>query len=750
MRSPRRASSPFHRSLDAQPYLTLCFVLTLTLGLTPPAIAAAGPDWPVALGDPGQQHYSRLDQIHPGNVRNLEVAWIYRSGDAQPQRSSQIQCNPIIVDGTLYGTTPGLHLFALDAATGQERWRFDPFAGQSDPPALGVNRGVVLWQAGSESRVLFTAGTHLFAIDPATGKPIPSFGKQGRVDIRADLGRNPEELFVLGNTPGALYQDLLILPTRVSEGPGASAPGHIRAYNVRTGKLAWRFHTIPQPGEPGYETWPPDAWQTIGGANCWAGMAVDIDRGLVFVPTGSAAFDFWGGDRLGDNLYANCLIALDARTGHRRWHYQIVRHDLWDRDLPAPPTLVTVQHQGRPVDAVAQVTKSGHVFLFDRDNGTPLFPIEERPAPRSDLLGEATAPTQPVPVRPPPFTRQFFSEDIITDRTPEARAAVFARWRQVLPHQPWLPPRTNGTIIFPGFDGGAEWGGAAFHPASGHLFVNANEMPWILTMLETQAATGEGNLGTPRQFYDAVCAACHGLDRSGDPSRSIPGLTQLQPRLSEDAIVQLLETGRGVMPGFGFLSLEHRRGLARLLLDIEDPNNSPSSSSSTQTRTESQTAERHPEPTPASSTAGATIQSPYSHTGYHRWNDPDGYPAVRPPWGTLTAINLNEGTLSWQIPLGEWPELIAQGLPPTGTENYGGPIVTASGLLFIAATRDAKIRAFDIHQGRELWRADLPAAGYATPSTYSVNGRQYVVIACGGGKLGTPSGDAYVAFALPQ
>ncbi|MCC6235308.1 MAG: PQQ-binding-like beta-propeller repeat protein [Verrucomicrobiales bacterium] len=708
------------------------------------AAAAPGVDWPEPLGDGGRRHYSELRQITKENVGRLRVAWTYRSGDGSPENRTQIQCNPIIVEGVLYGTTPALKLVAVDAAVGKELWRFDPFAGGANPGALGVNRGVVLWRSAEgdgvgERRVLFTAGHYLFALDAATGKPAAEFGTEGRVDIREGLDRPVESLFVLANTPGTLYRDLLILPTRVSEGPGPAAPGHIRAYHVRSGKIAWTFRTVPRPGEPGHETWPPEAWQYAGGVNCWAGMAVDAERGLVFVPTGSAAFDFWGGDRLGDNLYANCLLALDAATGVKRWHFQAVRHDLWDRDFPAPPTLVTVTHEGRRVDAVAQTTKSGHVFVFERETGKSLFPIEDRPVPKSDLAGESAAPTQPVPLKPPPFARQWFSEDVITDRTPAARAAVFKRWREILPHQPWLPPSTNGTVIFPGFDGGAEWGGAAFDPGSGHLFVNANEMPWILTMIPTKGVAGEGNIGTPAQFYNAVCASCHGLNREGEVGRNIPTLVNIGQKLKEDDIVQLLATGRGNMPSFAFLSEADRRGLARLLLGVEAP-------AQGQGQAAVVAQERHPEP----AASAATIRSPYGHTGYNRWTDPEGYPAIKPPWGTLTAIDLGRGELAWQVPLGEYPELTAKGMAATGTENYGGPIVTGSGVLFIAATRDERIRAFDSSNGRELWQAPLPAGGYATPSTYSVGGRQYVVIACGGGKLGTKSGDAYVAFALPE
>ncbi|MBL9134327.1 MAG: PQQ-binding-like beta-propeller repeat protein [Verrucomicrobiales bacterium] len=712
------------------------WLLCLGMGVS----RASTNDWPAALGDGGRRHYSALNQVTVDNVARLEVAWTYRSGDASPENRTQIQCNPVIVEGVLYGTTPTLKLFALDAATGRERWRFDPFEGKTGNNSLGVNRGVAIWQAedGMDRRVLYTAGQELFAVDAATGRLIESFGKQGRVDIRDGLDRPVEQQFVLGNSPGSVWRNLFILPTRVSEGPGPASPGHIRAYDVRTGRIVWTFRTIPHPGEFGYETWPPDAWQHVGGANCWAGMAVDETRGILFVPTGSAAFDFWGGDRLGQNLFANCLLALDAATGRRLWHFQAVHHDLWDRDFPAPPTLVTVRREGRSIDAVAQTTKSGHVYVFERETGTPLFPIEERPAPKSDLAGESAWPTQPVPLKPPPFSRQWFGEETITDRTPEARAAVFARWRQILPHQPWSPPSTNGTVIFPGFDGGAEWGGAAFDPASGRLFVNANEMPWILQMIETQAASGQGHLGSPQQFYNAVCAACHGLNREGEAGRNVPSLVKVGEKLKEDDIVQLLATGRGNMPSFSFLAESDRRGLARLLLGKETPVAAAQPSGE----------ERHPEP--ASTGASATIRSPYGHTGYNRWTDPDGYPAVKPPWGTLTSIDLHRGEIDWQVPLGELPELTARGMAPTGTENYGGPVVTASGLLFIAATKDEKMRAFEIRTGRKLWEATLPAGGYATPSVYAAGGRQFVVIACGGGKLGTRSGDAYVAFALPS
>ena len=698
------------------------------LGLVAGLQAADG-DWPVYLGDKASTHYSTLTQVNRRNVRRLQVAWIYHSGDARKDDRSQIQCNPLVIDGLLYGTSPQLKLVALDAATGLEQWRFDPFADSAGGGSAGVNRGVVYWADGNDRRILFTAGPYLYAVDSGTGKPIGSFGQNGRVDVREGLGRDTSKLSVVPTTPGVIYRNLLILGDRVAEGPGPSAPGHIRAYDVRTGQIVWIFHTIPHPGEHGYETWPPDAWQHIGGANCWTGMTVDEQRGLVFVPTGSAAFDFWGGNRIGENLYANCLLALDAATGRRVWHFQFVHHDLWDRDLPAPPNLVTVRREGKKIDAVAQVTKSGHVFVFNRETGEPLFPIEERPVPPSDLQGESAWPTQPVPLKPAPFARQLFSADLITDISRDSYKTVLERFIKIRPHVLFLPPSSQGTIIFPGFDGGAEWGGAAIDPRRGVLFVNGNEMPWILTMVETDAKT-DALSTSGRHIYNQICAACHGINRQGDPTRAFPTLVNIGQKLKRPEILQLLESGRGNMPAVAFLSKPQKESLADLLLDLD-----------TQAPTGRQAVP---------DMEGIVLNEPYTHTGYNRWLDTNGYPAVKPPWGTLNAIDLNTGDYLWRVPLGEVPALTARGVPPTGTENYGGPVATAAGLIFIAATRDEMIRAFDEETGKVLWQSKLPAGGYATPATYSARGRQYLVIACGGGKMGTRSGDTYVAFALPE
>jgi len=705
-----------------------CVLLLCLIGCSTAVESNDYISWSVYLGDNQSSHYSTLDQINRDNVNELEVAWTYHTGDADPDGGTQIQCNPIIIDSVLYATSARLKVFALHAATGQELWTFDPFESGAVQEGPGINRGVSYW-AGDKShvaRIFMVAGARLFALNASTGEPIVNFGASGTIDLREGLGRDVTGLSVTARTPGIIFDDLLIQGTSVSESM-MSAPGHIRAYDVRTGAMVWIFHTIPYPGEFGYDSWPEDAYQRIGGANAWTGLSLDTQRGIVFLPTGSAAFDFWGGNRKGKNLFANSVLALDARTGERIWHYQIVRHDIWDRDLPAPPNLVRVVHDGKSIDAVAQVTKTGHLFLLDRETGEPLFPVEERSFPPSDLIGEEAWPTQPIPLKPPPFARQRFDESDITDISPESHAYVRERFIKTRSNGQYVPPSTQGTMIYPGFDGGAEWGGAGYDPTTGMLYINSNEMPWILTMVELNpdgASSGNG-------LYARYCAACHGTNLEGNTDQSSPGLIDLQNRFTESEVSEQITRGKGFMPSFGFLSEGEMDALVAFLFgDLE--------------------AEVTVSDTTSEEMSRSFAGSPYGHTGYNRFFDQDGYPAVKPPWGTLNAINLNTGNIEWTVPLGEFPELTQRDIPPTGTENYGGPVVTASGLLFIGASKDERFRAFDKDTGDILWETQLPAGGYATPATYAVNSRQYVVIAAGGGKMGTKSGDAYVAFALPE
>ena len=673
-------------------------------------------DWPSYGGGPENTHYSNLTQINRDNVSRLQVAWTFDTGDSYPE--SEMECNPIIVGGVLYATSPKNNLLALDAATGKLLWRFDPNAGRKIVGKLR-NRGVAYWAEGTDQRIFFAARQYLYAIGANTGRMVETFADRGRIDLRDDLRREARD-FVTMTSPAVIYKDLVIIGSTVSETLPA-APGDIRAYDAHTGKLRWSFHTIPHPGEVGHETWPKDAWKYSGGANNWSGMSLDVKRGLVFVPTGSASYDFYGANRAGDDLFASSLIVLNAETGKRVWHFQSVRHDIWDRDLPAPPSLVTVMRDGHEVDAVAQTTKSGYVFLFDRANGKPLFPIEYRKFPPSDLDGEVTAPTQPLPLSPPPFARQQLTAEMLTQRTPQAHQAAAERFKGLRSSGQFIPASREGTIIFPGFDGGAEWGGPAFDPHTGLLYVNSNEMAWVLRMVQQKPGTEQPS---GRSIYQKECAACHGLEMKGSPPE-FPSLVEISKHYEDEDLLLFISQGSGRMPGFARLGDEALRAVMDFVIHGSD--------------------------SPVKKQSASTFDMKYLSDGYNRFLDPDGYPAIQPPWGTLNAINLNTGQMVWKIPLGEYPELAAQGIATTGSENYGGPVVTAGGLLLIAATNfDKKFRAFDKATGKLLWETTLPAAGNATPSTYEINGRQFVVIAAGGGKSNAPSGGSIIAFALPK
>jgi quinoprotein glucose dehydrogenase len=686
-------------------------------------------EWRMFGGGPENNHYSTLDQINRDNVHQLEVAWRFDSGDEFP--GSEMQCNPIIVDGVMYATTPKLRVIALDAANGKLIWSFDPNEGRR-PPGKMRNRGVMYWEGGLDKRIFFGFRHWLYALDAKTGQPVKSFGAEGRIDLREGFtGREPGSVTISNTTPGAFYKDMLIIGALTSEDLPA-APGDIRAFDVRSGEQRWAFHTIPHPGEFGYETWPKDAWTYTGGANNWSGLVVDQQRGLVFAPTGSAAFDFYGANRHGDNLFANTLLCLDANTGKRVWHFQAVRHDVWDRDFPSAPSLVTVKRNGRLIDAVAQITKSGHVFIFERATGKPLFPIEYRKVSTAGVDGESLAETQPLPLLPPPFARQVLTEELLTQRTPEARKAALERFQKIRSKGQFEPPGFEGTVIFPGFDGGAEWGGPAFDPETGLLYVNANEMAWILRLVEKPAPNPKqlGQLAqlSGRSLYEFNCASCHGGDLRGSPPQ-FPSLVSLDKKYSNSEVRTVIQEGLGRMPAFSRIGADAIRAIADYVLTGKD--------------TAAFTAESKPSsPNP--------MDLKYTMDGYNKFLDPDGYPAIAPPWGTLNAIDLNQGKIVWQIPFGEYPELAAKGIGATGSENYGGPIVTANGLLFIGATNyDKKFRVFDKMTGKLLWETTLPAAGNATPATYEAKGRQFVVIAAGGGKSKDPSGGSYVAFALP-
>jgi quinoprotein glucose dehydrogenase len=693
--------------------------------------------WTNYGGTPDASQYSSLDHINRSNVSRLAVAWKYSTSD-----EVKYAFNPIVVDGVMYVLAKQNSIVAIDATNGRELW-----VHPTDPQGrLLTSRGINYWESAdrSDRRLLFSLNNFLQEIDARTGKPISQFGNNGLVDLRTDLGRDPKSLkLVQSSTPGRVFENLIILGSATNE-EYESGPGDIRAYDVLTGRLIWIFHTIPHPGELGYDTWPKDAWKTVGGANAWSGLSLDEQRGIVFVPTASPKYNFYGANRTGANLFGNCLLAIDARTGKLIWHYQMVHHDIWDYDNSTAPALLTVRHNGKLVDVVAEANKEGFVWVFNRETGEPLWPIEERAVPRSDMPGEVTWPTQPFPSSPPPFGRQSFTEKDLSPFMPAEEREQFRKEMQGARNQGlFTPPSTQNTVEMPGNNGGANFGGVAADPEHGLLYVVSKDLPAMLKLelnSSEQVATGSSPEQHGRAVFAANCRLCHGADLKGQPP-AIPSLVDVGSRLTPKEIRSIVTQGNGPMPAFSKLSDPE---MDSLLAYLANPGRASAAA-------ETKVAEDSVAPENARYRSGF---------GFMFTNS--GLPAIAPPWTSMTAYDLNSGTIRWKIPLGEVPELAAQGFKDTGSHfPKTGPVATAGGLIF-TGTRDRKVRAIDAQTGKIIWEMTLDAALEGMPAVYEVNGREYVVF-CAAAQATTHTHDlpghpaskapipgAYVAFALPE
>ncbi|MFY0653686.1 MAG: DUF1080 domain-containing protein [Cyclobacteriaceae bacterium] len=681
-------------------------------------------EWSVYRGDKKGNQYSELGQIHAANVHRLVPVWQYRTGDANDK--SSIQVNPIIIDGLMYLSTPTLRAIALNAVTGEEEWVFHSSEyNENNTEFRGRTRGVTYWESNDKTdrRIFHFVKDRIYALNAKTGALITSFGENGFIDLRKNLSMPVEKASIEVTSPGIVYKNYLIIGSRVPEGY-VSTPGHIRAYNTVTGAFEWIFHTIPEEGEFGYDTWEFEEGQSYGGANVWSGFTMDEKRGWVFCATGSPSFDFYGGFRKGQNLFGNCILALDATTGKRVWHYQTVHHDIWDYDNPSAPVLVTINKGKEKRDAVVQLTKMGLTFVLDRDTGEPIFPIIETPVAASTVHGEEAWPTQPIPTKPLPLGRTGIDETDLTNISLEANAYAKKLFKNYISGPIYTPPSEIGTLTSPSFLGGVEWQGGSFDPYYNMLYVNSNNLVSLMKLTKVYESDADANsLQIGKSLYTENCALCHGINKEGSPP-TYPPLNDIQ--LSKEQTLEVIRNGRNIMPAFKQFDEDQLMALAEFIKSNQSTSDSANA-------------------------INAKGKFKYVGNGYKIFRDQDGYPATAPPWGTLTAINLASGDVVWKRPIGEYKELTKKGVLNTGTPTYGGAVATAGGMIFIASTADEKLRAFEKSRGKLLWEYQLPVGGYATPSVFIQNGRQYVtIVAGGGGKNSTKSGDYVMTFALPE
>jgi len=699
--------------------------------------------WSTYLGNPDSSHFTSLTQINRDNVGKLAVAWSYDAGNERAY-----EFNPIVVGNIMYVIAWHTDIVALDARTGKQLWVHHP---KSMGQRLEVHRGINFWQSkgGSDKRLFIAFDNHLEAIDESTGELIKSFGDGGSIDLKRGLGRDPKSMYVIqSGTPGQIFENLIILGSETGEDYG-SPPGDIRAYDVRTGRMVWIFHTIPHPGEFGYDTWPKDTWKYEGGTNCWGEMSLDQKTGIVYIPTGAPTYDFYAADRKGNNLFADCLLALDARTGKLIWYYQLIHHDLWDYDATSAPQLLTVQHNGEKVPIVAEASKQGYLYVFNRATGKPIWPIEERPVPRSHMPGEESSPTQPVPTAPPPFARQKFT---VADIDPYILSPLDRdRWKKVVENAVneglFTPAERTDTIEMPGNRGGSNWGMTASNPTDGTMFVVSMDIPAILKN-ERRAPPSLWNIpskASPAQqgkaVYHFYCERCHGTDREGAPP-AVPSLVRAPSVFGEATIKGVVKYGLKDMPGFPDLTDRLLNGLMLYLAD-------PASASG---------------PLPSGGEPPPAAPNAASDAPVRFWTGYGLQPSIiSPPWSVITAYDLNQGTIKWQVPFGDAPQGARENLKGTGIMlPRNGPVVTASGLLFIATKDEGKLRAYDQGTGELLWSVDLPAASEGVPAVYEADGREYIVVCATSAKQSgiprdgpeeptpEPVHRSYIAYALPK
>jgi quinoprotein glucose dehydrogenase len=740
---------------------TFVFVLASLTGVW--AADVDRKSWRDYGGSPDNSKFSPLKQVDKSNVTKLEVAWNYPYGETQ--------FNPIVMHGVVYGKGRNSSLVALDAVTGKEIWIHDGLQGLT-------GRGINYWESkdGKDRRLIFSLGDYLQEIDAATGKSIRAFGANGVVDLREGLGRDPASIGrIQSNTPGKVFENLVILGSATGEAY-FSPPGDLRAYDVVTGKQAWIFHTVPHPGEFGYETWPKDAWKYIGGTNTWGEITVDAGRGIAFFPTGSATFDFYGADRHGMNLFANCLIALDARTGKRLWHFQNVHHDLWDYDNTSAPQLTTIKKDGKTIDVVAMAGKTGFLYVFNRVTGEPIWPIEERPVPtKTEVPGEEVWPTQPFPTAPPPFARQKFTADDVNEHllTPAEQAQFKERISKARNEGLFTPIGFTEVIHMPGNNGGSNFGSTSANPSDGTVYVISYDIPAIMRLLTPQESAARGRRGggagaapPPGQaVYQRECASCHGPNRAGTEKGS--SLVDIATRVPADAQRAAVTNGKGSMPAFPQLSSSD---LDAVLAYLANPD-LPAGFIGLRGRGRGAGPALPAGPVVES---GPAVPRPGGGGFGGRGSGPQSYPEgvehpaerytmngyglyeslPKPPNMTLTSYDLNKGTMRWQVPLGDDLRLIGEGIHGTGTamDLKLGAIPTAAGLVFVAGGDD-KLHVYDAADGTERWQFALGAASRGIPAMYEVNGRQYLLLTASGESVGqnpTPQAPkGYVALALP-